>query len=357
MRGVSMTEIYNEIGYIKEVLEKGLSQRWILETRLLTKYYKSQGLKKAEILSIIKKKCELYVTQYDPLVSYRIVNKEVEKAWNDKTPLREIKEVYFSKGVLDWFLNLENEEMDKELYDTLSGHYKARNIPFNKKPFNKNRVKFLFTLYVWGLIQAQYLDFPWSMDLNRYGKRIKIDANLPTSFKIIPECDLLRDLGMLDITWGGRRGRSKGVRTNRKVISKFVNLDVFKEEITKDNRMVISGEDLYNCGLWLEKQKMGSFICQSCGKEFPHYSKSATEMLRKYCKKCGVEKDKENKRELFQQSSTYERKQVVSIYCVDCGKEIIIIPGLNKTNRCEDCYREYRKKYNNEKMAILRNKK
>ena len=50
--------------------------------------------------------------------------------------------------------------------------------------------------------------------------------------------------------------------------------------------MVLKGEDLYKCGYWLEKQKMGSFICQNCGKEFAHYSKSKQEMGRKYCKKC-----------------------------------------------------------------------
>ena len=30
-----------------------------------------------------------------------------EKAWKDKTPLREISKVEISKEVLDWFLNLE----------------------------------------------------------------------------------------------------------------------------------------------------------------------------------------------------------------------------------------------------------
>ena len=37
--------------------------------------------------------------------------------------------------------------------------------------------------------------------------------------------------------------------------------DVFNIEVTDKNRIRLEGEDLYNCGLWLKKQKFDCLIC------------------------------------------------------------------------------------------------
>lgn len=44
-----MIDIYDEVGYIKNILVNGVSEKWERDTILLTRFYKTQGLKKSEI--------------------------------------------------------------------------------------------------------------------------------------------------------------------------------------------------------------------------------------------------------------------------------------------------------------------
>ena len=45
-----MIDIYDEMGYIKEVLEHGLSNdSWVKDCSLLAKYYRDEGYKKSEV--------------------------------------------------------------------------------------------------------------------------------------------------------------------------------------------------------------------------------------------------------------------------------------------------------------------
>ena len=72
---------------------------------------------------------------------------------------------------------------------------------------------------------------------------------------------------------------------------KFVkdNSDLFNVEfkdLPEEDKIVISGNDLYECGKWLEKQKYGSYVCQNCGKEFPYKGLGKGEKRRKYCDAC-----------------------------------------------------------------------
>lgn len=122
--------------------------------------------------------------------------------------------------------------------------------------------------------------------------------------------------------------------------------DVFSIPVTDKNRVVLKGEDLYKCGYWLEKQKMGSFICQHCGNEFAHYSKNKNEWKRKYCKKCGDE--------LAHNKKSGELK---IIHCIDCGDEVKISKFDNKTCRCMECYEVYRLNYKKEKEKQYRQSK
>ena len=49
-----MIDIYDEIGYIKEVLEHGLSDKWERDATLLVRYYKTLGMKKSEVRRNLK---------------------------------------------------------------------------------------------------------------------------------------------------------------------------------------------------------------------------------------------------------------------------------------------------------------
>ena len=92
---------------------------------------------------------------------------------------------------------------------------------------------------------------------------------------------------------------------------------------------------MYKCGYWLEKQKMGSFTCQRCGKEFA-YTNNGSGRKRKYCEECSkIEQGKKG--------------EIIVITCVDCGKEIM---KRQKVCRCKEC----QEKRNAEKRLEYRRK-
>ena len=103
-----MIDIYDEVGYIKTVLQDGLSEKWERDATLLTRYYKSQGEKKSEVKKKLKEKCEHSRNfVYQPYVMYKRLNKVIDNAWKKEIPLREIREIIIPREVVDWFLNLE----------------------------------------------------------------------------------------------------------------------------------------------------------------------------------------------------------------------------------------------------------
>lgn len=321
-----MIDIYDELGYIKNVLSNGLSQKWERDAILLLRYYKLEGLKKAEAKDKIKQKCIDAASRnenqisYNHLVSYKRLDRIIGVAWKKEVSLRTIHGVTITKEVLDWFLKLENsthftnEEVE---------YYKKRRpgISIKKnKPMNWNRVKYLFTLYIWTKIQENYLEKPRMHYLKKYYKRFKEDANLPNSFSMQKERDYLYDLGYININF------ALGIETI--FIDKF---DVFKIPVTEKNAIFIeTGEppfgDLYNPGYWLEKQKMGTFICQNCGKEIAHYSFTKQENKRKFCKECAA----------LVGHGKVEREKYIK--CIECGKPVHIISKFDgKTCRCTSC--------------------
>ena len=324
-----MIDIYDEVGYVKVVLEKGLSQRWERDAALLTRFYKFEGKKKREVKEILKEKCERYVPGYNKFITYKRLNKIIDSAWKDKTVLREIRAIVFPKEVLNWFLNLENIELTQERVDELKE--KRPQLSIKKNVMNFNRIKFLFTLFIWTKVQENYLDKPDVHYLNNYIKKFREDAFLPASFNMKQERNLLYDLGYIHINYG------------LGVIAKFMENPVFKTEITDKNKVVISGEDIKNCGYWLAKQKYGSFVCQNCGKEFclKGYKSVKTGRKPKYCFECA---------EILRNDNT----NLIRKTCISCGKGILVPQKFYSKVRCDRCQEEYRRKYKTEKQKIYR---
>lgn len=327
-----MIDIYNEIGYIKNVLENGVSEKWERDVILLVRYFKAEGMKKAEVKKRMKEKCEMAAKRpnnpivYNHLISYKRLNKIIDTAWKKQVALRSIRYIDTTKEVIDWFLNLENNYV---LSDEEISELKRRRPKVSIKknhPINWQRTKYLWTLYIWTKIQENYLERPNMHYLQKYAKRFKEDANLKQSFNLKNERDLLYDLGFIDVNYALGID-AKFIREN----------DVFQIPVTDKNRVRIeTGEppdgDLYNCGYWLEKQKMGTFVCQNCGKTFANYTKNPKGgRPRKYCKECS-EKIKNS-------SLNSGTKKIV---CVDCGIEFEVSSKDNKTTRCPDCYEVYR---------------
>lgn len=336
-----MIDIYDEVGYIKEVLEHGFSDRWERDALLLARYYRSIGMKKSEVKSIIKEKAERYVKSYRKYKDYPRANKMVDIAYKkDSVPLREIKSVSIPVETVSWFLSLEkvyriNNEQVIELKKNRKG------LKITEFPMNFNRIKFLFTLYVWTRVQENYLEKPYMHYLGNYTKRFKHDADLGSSFSINKEKDFLHDLGLIYVNFS-QGIDCRFIKENKELsigCGDWIEQFWTDEKLDRDKLgecFILSGIDLYEPGYWLTKQKFGSFICQRCGKEFAHYNDTKQEKGRKYCKECAKEIDND--------------KSLVStkiIQCIDCGKNIEVPIKGNHTHRCENC----KKIHDKERMA------
>jgi hypothetical protein len=326
-----LIDIYDEVGYIKTVLQDGLSEKWERDATLLVRYFKSQGERKRDVRKKIKEKCERSKKFcYDPLVDYKRLNKIVDDAWKKEIPLREIKGIEIPREVVEWFLSLETSVILTD--EQIAALKKKRpKTSIKKNVMNWQRIKYLFTLYIWTKVQENYLDRPNMHYLQRYHKRFKQDANLKDSFSMSKEENLLFDLGYINVNY------ALGIDTIF-----MIKYDVFKTPVTDENRVILKDEDMYNCGYWLEKQKMGTFICKNCGKEFAHYTKSKQEMGRKYCKECAD----------ILKNDIAGIEDYKTIACADCGIEVKVLIKDTKTCRCEECQAE--RKREQERLASLR---
>ena len=96
--------------------------------------------------------------------------------------------------------------------------------------------------------------------------------------------------------------------------------------INDDGDKVLHITDFRELGYEYNKYRGGDYIrCCECGILMPNnkYKK------KRYCSKC----------------SGYHVEGKRFIVCCDCGKEFYVDSKNRKTNRCEECYAEYRKSY------------
>lgn len=330
-----MVDIYDELGHIKNVLEHGLDpMRWERDASLLARFWAAEGRKKSDVKVSLKEKCRRYAFNYNPYRDYKRVNKIVDSAFKDQKngkPIRHTSRVVFPREVLDWFLGLdESFVVSKEKSEEIARNRKCR---LSERPMNFNRVKTLFTLYVWTLIQSDYIQVANIHYLKKYMKKFKDDADLPSSFSMNRELNILRDLGLLYIN------------SERGVDVVFLKeFEVFKTPVTDENRVELSGEDLYKCGIWLEKQKFGSYVCQNCGREFPFKGLGKGEKRRKYCPECHDRLFRHKAEDLG-----LERE------CVDCGRYFSVEESTSRVRRCEECQHkrdlESKRRYKERKRA------
>lgn len=317
-----MIDLYDEVGYIKEVLEKGVSDKWERDSILLVRYYKMEGYKKAEAKKLIREKCERsQQVEYIHEVFYKRLNKIVDTAWKKEVPLRQIKEVEMPREVLEWFLGLEDVVLTDEQVESIKAS-RPKIVIKKNHAFNFDRIKYLFTLYIWTRVQENYLERPRVHYLKKYSRRFKEDADLKCGFNMPRERNYLFDLGYIHINY------ALGIE------AKFMENEIFNTPITEENRVTISGEDLYKCGYWLQKQKLGSFTCQKCSKEFAHYNSTPQEKKRKYCKECALEVQ-----------GKAHKPETKYVTCIDCGEEFPTSKKDSKSCRCYECQEVHRLNY------------
>lgn len=309
---------------------------------LLVKYFKSQNPrpKKSKLKEELIEKCKKYVPDFDIIQDGPKTKAYIDKIWvqwkvdgDNPSKLRIISHIDITREEVNWFLNLQdNFVIDDEL--KLSIQEKRFPAKVGNKPMTFTRIKFLFTLFIWTKIQNEYMGYGIYHDLDECKAKLRKDANLPAGFNILNERNILEDLGFVKTT-------DKNVDT---LAVFFENEPVFKTKLTDENRVTLSEEDLYNCGLWLEKQKYGSFVCDCCGNEFAYYSNKPNEKKRKYCKACAKKIKTHNPRKK---------------YCIDCGEELLELVSGRRRERCSHCQSMFDNKKAAEgmrKLRMLRNK-
>lgn len=297
---------------------------------LLIKYWKSppESKSKKEIKKLAINKCVMYVPHFKDSQVKRApeINKMVERVWKDwkidgdnPSKLRTINSIGFSKEVLNWFLNLEetcviDDEKKLKMQEMRSP---AR---ISNHPMTFTRTRFLFTLFVWACIQSNYANGLYH-NIDKSIKKLRLDGDLPTSFNVLNERNILEDLGFIRTT-----------DKNVDLLLDFIEKEpVFSIPVTKDNEIKLEGLDLYDCGKWLEKQKYHWFICEHCGKEIIEKSKNTVRAPKKYCKECA---------KILQHHIT----SAIPKYCVDCGVELEIKANMKiRRDRCPICQELHRK--------------
>lgn len=338
-----MVDIYDEVGYIKEILEHGIDDiKWERDAKLLARFYAGQGMKKSEVKVILKEKCKRTVKNFNEYRDYKRLNKRIDEAYKmekNGIPLRETREIIISRQILDWFLNLEStfEISDEKIKE----EYNNRKVKLSKKPINFNRTKVLFTLYIWTRIQEGYVTVPNVHYLKKYIKRFKDDACVTSNFSVNKELDILGDLRLIKIIFS-----QKNKNNEKGTIPQFMedSPEIFKKDIPLEDKIIIKGIDLYKCGDWLAKQKFGFFTCQNCGKEFPFKGKGKGEKKRKYCDDCY--------KLLYRHKTKIIDGDPTKRICVDCGRTFYVTNENNhKSIRCADCQekrdKESKQRYRN----------
>ena len=108
-------------------------------------------------------------------------------------------------------------------------------------------------------------------------------------------------------------------------------------QMERENWLNLNGEwdfafDFGKSGRDREFYKNGGYKhCKGCGKLFKMHK---NEPGRLYCKDCG---------------RSYNKSEFKTMKCIDCGTDFVVSVLNTKTCRCEECYREYRRKYKAEK--------
>ena len=299
---------------------------------------KSQGCSKKKVKEICIDKCTKYVKNFNSIKDGSDLKKSIDKVWrnwktkgDNPSKFREIDYVEFPKEVLDWFLALEDDfiitDEERKQINELRAPTKVK-----RTPMNFNRIKVLFTLYIWSLIQKEYMVGGWNyFNLDDWYPKLKKDSDLPTSYNILNERNILEDLGFLKTT-------EKNVDVILELFDKF---DVFNIEVTYKNRIRLEGEDLYNCGHWLKKQKYNWFVCERCGKEVFDKNKPLGGRPRKYCKECA---------EIIKM----EEADLV-VYCLKCRKPLVRNASMHRfRGLCRNCYTEIENEKARKRMQKLR---
>lgn len=288
---------YKDLDYAKNIIEHGFSKKYFnTEIKLVALYLR-------DILDIRKKEdrknelhniCKKYIKDYHRMRYYKVVNKAIDYSTCKKNQLITIESVPVLKCEVNYFNSAELTLDEKKLLFTLLIVYKLNKEYFEiKKP------------------DEPYDNIYFKGGTSRYSDLKKI-SNI--SSKVDINIDLISKLAKRGYLQLYNRGC---IRMN------------FMEQIDYNGGTgEIAFEITYynNIGHWFEwytgNKRIGK--CNKCGNVF--YKKVNNQI---YCDKC----------------QGYEKQNVKTIVCCDCGREFEI-NSLSRKLRCPTCNKLERSRIN-----------
>lgn len=296
-----MIKIFDQKAYIEIYIKQGFKninswqQDAMLYVRWLKLPYEDGGcgreLSKKECKEELIRICKKSVPMFSEISDYKKIDNIIKKAWADKRPLYQIKDIAISHTVLSWF---------------------------KKQGLKKNELKLLFTLYVGYLIKKKGMGYDNAERFKQIKDRefLRGNSNITTACSIKKTLNIFRDKKFIEITGDN-------------FYLTFIKQEDFIEcENNVSNLLILTGDDLYNVGDALLKFYADYRYCEQCGKLIPNDIKN-----KRFCDDCA-------------KIRKYKPQEIKVVQCIDCGIEFETSSKNNKKEyRCEKCAKIYRRKY------------
>lgn len=285
---------YKDMEYIQNILVNGFSKYINTELRLIALYMRDVlGItNKQERKEALHNFCENHLPDYHRMKYYKVVNSALTYSCNKNNKLITIDSIPILQCEIDYINKQELSADEKKVLLALLVTYKLRKIYFEiknpKEPYNN--------LYFKGCT-TQYSDLKKVSNIHN-----KLDINIDIISELaIKEYVQIYNTGTIRLTF----------------------IDNIKYDCEK---VALEITDYNNIGYWLEWYNGNKRIskCAKCGNVF--YKKSNSQV---YCTDC----------------RGYDKMNVKTVVCRDCGKEFEIKSKNNTTDRCSECYAKYRKEY------------
>lgn len=310
-----LISIFDERAYIDIYIKQGFKNlgTWTRDAILYVRWLKlpyDQGgcgreLSKKECKEELIRICKKSVPLFNEMSDYKKINNIIDRAWKNKDPLIQIKDIPVSHTTFSWF---------------------------KEQKLKKNETKLLFTLYIGYLIKKKRFkegNPAWFSQI-KDREFLRSNSNISTSCSIKKTLNLFRDKGLIDL-----RGEYFSIT--------FIDREDFKHCENNVTRLeFITGQDLYNIGDTLYKFYENYKYCEDCGKLIEN-SKN-----KRFCEDCAKLR-KYKPKEIHEQSKT--------VTCRDCKKEFKTSSKNNKSEyRCEKCYKEHQQELTRIRVQKYRQK-
>lgn len=295
---------YNELDYAKKIYNEGFQTKHIpTELRLLATYMRRFLDFKPKLL---KEKmyefCSENIPNYNRVKHYKVINKAINQAIKKGSTLIKVDKILIYDFEVDYINKLET------LYNIKKYEYECKKVVFTllcQMKLNKEISK------IKNGHESKGIYFKGGdRKYNLLKKMSKISDKIKINDDVIYE---LGTCGIVDILFNGL------IKLN--FMEDINNL----KEKQKDGKVAIEIINFDNIGWYFDyyNEIPKIKLCKECNQPF---KQTKNEIL--YCS----------------EHKGYQPIGTKTIKCIDCGCDVEIDAKDTKTERCEKCYKEYRKK-------------